>query len=391
MSATVGIDLLSFYAPKYYLDLRTLAEARGVDKDKFYVGLGQERMAVPPPDEDIVTMAASATQPLLARTDPANIELLVFATESGVDQSKAAALHLHGLLELPERCRAVEMKQACYSATAAIQLAAAWVAARPGPTALVVAADIARYELRSPGEPTQGAGAVAILVAAGPRLLALDSEAGYVADDVMDFWRPNYRTEALVDGQYSTRVYYATLVRAWQQYAARSGRGLADLDRCCYHLPFTRIAEKAHARLAAAAGGAVPSPDELRRVVGESLAYNRLTGNTYAASLYEGLTSLLDRSAEDLSGRRIGLFSYGSGCMAEFFSGVVRAGYRDALFASEHAALLESRTELEYQQYEDIFQLTVPTDGGEHAFAQYRTGPFRLAGISQHKRVYEAL
>ena len=39
----------------------------------------------------------------------------------------------------------------------------------------------------------------------------------------------------------------------------------------------------------------------------------------------------------------------------------------------------------------DIFQLNIPTDGGDHIFAQYRTGPFRLAGIKQHKRIYKAV
>ena len=51
--------------------------------------------------------------------------------------------------------------------------------------------------------------------------------------------------------------------------------------------------------------------------------------------------------------------------------------------------MLETRAELTYQQYEDIFQLGIPKDGGEHTFAQYRTGPFRFAGITQHKRKYE--
>jgi hydroxymethylglutaryl-CoA synthase len=51
--------------------------------------------------------------------------------------------------------------------------------------------------------------------------------------------------------------------------------------------------------------------------------------------------------------------------------------------------LLDNRTELTYQQYEDIYNLAFPTDGGDHTFAQYRTGPFRLAGVSQHKRLYE--
>ncbi len=387
----VGIDALSFYAPAYYLDLRVLAEKRGVNPDKYRIGLGQERMAIAPPDEDVVTMAASAARPLLERTDPGRIEWLIFATETGVDQSKAAALFVHGLLELPASCRAIEMKEACYSGTAALQLACAWSARHPGRQALIVASDIARYDLQSPGEPTQGAGAVALLVGAEPRILALDPDAGCHSEDVMDFWRPNYRDAALVDGQYSTRVYLSSLIQAWERYRAVSGRRLQDFDRFCYHLPFTRMAEKAHARLWHASGAPEPTSEELRVQIGDSLRYNRVTGNTYTASLYEGLTSLLDQSAEDLSGRRLALYSYGSGCVAEFFSGQVVPGYRSQLRAAEHQALLAARQELEYQQYEDIFSLPFPNDGGEHVFSQYRTGPYRLAGVSQHKRIYEAL
>jgi hydroxymethylglutaryl-CoA synthase len=386
-----GIDLISFYAPAYYLDLATLARIRGVEKEKYYAGLGQERMAVPPPDEDIVTMAASAVAPLLEKVDRRDIDLLLFATESGIDQSKAAALFLHGLLQLPRRCRALELKEACYAATAGLQLALPLVAAQPGRKALVVGSDIARYDLSSPGEPTQGAGAVAMIVSANPRLLALDPESGLYAEDIMDFWRPNYREEALVDGKYSMRVYIAALEEAWRQYAALSGRGFDDLDRFCYHLPFTRMAEKAHLRLSKIAGKPEPAAETLDRQIGDSLRYNRVTGNTYTASVYEGLASLLDHCGEDLGGRRVALFSYGSGCMGEFFSGRVQPGYRDHLLASRHRNLLDSRAELSYQQYEDIFQLGIPTDGRNHVFAQYRTGPFRLAGVRGHKRIYEAV
>ena len=56
----VGIDAIGFYSSQYYLDLKTLAQKRGVDADKYYVGLGQHKMAVCPPGEDIVTMAANA-------------------------------------------------------------------------------------------------------------------------------------------------------------------------------------------------------------------------------------------------------------------------------------------------------------------------------------------
>lgn len=389
MAMNVGIDRISFYTPQYYLDLRTLAQERGVDPDKYLIGLGQERMSVPPPDEDIISMAASAAWPILEATGRDGIELLLFATESAIDQSKSAATFLHGLLELPARCRAVELKQACYAATAGLRLAAELIARRPEVRALVVGSDIARYDLQSAGEPTQGAGAVAMLVTAEPRILVLEPEYGVFAQNVFDFWRPNYREEALVDGKYSMRVYITALEHCWQDYVARSGRRFEDIARFCYHLPFTRMAEKAHIQLAKSAGLRDLAPQDLDRHIGDSLCYNRVTGNTYAASLYEGLVSLLDNCAEDLGGARIGLFSYGSGCVGEFFSGIVQPGYREHLFTERHKALLADRIPLTYRQYEDIFLLPFPTDGGDHRFARYKTGPFRLAGVCEHKRVYE--
>ena len=389
MSMNVGIDAISFYSSNYFIDLKTLGEVRGVDPDKYYVGIGQEKMAIPPPDEDIVTMGASAAQAILQREGKDRIEMLLFATESGIDQSKAAGVFVHGLLQLPARGRTVELKEACYSGTAAHQLAAAWVQAHPTSRVLVVAADVARYELGSPGEPTQGCGAVAMLVTANPRILALDPEVGLYTEDVMDFWRPNYRDQALVDGKYSTRVYLQALQACWQQYREQSGRELADIHRYCYHLPFTRMAEKAHERLLKASGASA-TDEQQKQQMGGTLDYNKRTGNSYAASLYVGLTCLLDTTAEDLTGKRIGLFSYGSGCVAEYFSGVVQPGYRSRLFADQHQTMLEQRTELTYRQYEDIYNLAFPTDGGRHTFSRYRTGPFRLAGVNQHKRLYEA-
>ena len=61
----IGIDRLSFYTSNYYVDLKTLADARSVDHEKYYVGIGQEKMGIPPPDEDVVTLAASAAYPLM--------------------------------------------------------------------------------------------------------------------------------------------------------------------------------------------------------------------------------------------------------------------------------------------------------------------------------------
>ena len=386
----IGIDRISFHTSNYFVDLKTLAEARSVDADKYYLGIGQEKMGIPPPDEDVVTLAASAAYPLAQAGELDDVELLLFATESGIDQSKAAGIYVHGLLDMPSRCRVLELKQACYSATGGLQLAIGFVARNPGKKALVIASDIARYELGSPGEATQGCGAVAMLVSAEPRLVAIDPECGYHTEDVMDFWRPNYRSEALVDGKYSTMVYIHVLQEAWKQYAAASGRKLSDFDRFCYHIPFTRMAEKAHRKLARKLREPVDDA-KLEALLADSLRYSRIVGNCYAGSMYLGLVSLLETAEDELSGDRIGFYSYGSGCVGEFFSGTVLAGYRDFLFSDRHRNLLDNRVELTYQQYEDIFNYGVPTDGGEYAFPQYKTGPFRFSGISQHKREYESL
>jgi len=386
----IGIDRISFHTSHYYVDLKTLAAARSVESDKYYIGIGQEKMGIPSPDEDVVTLAASAAWPLMRDGELQGVELLLFATESGIDQSKAAGIYVHGLLEMGSRCRVVELKQACYSATAGLQMAIAFVARNPGKKALVIASDVARYELGSPGEATQGCGAVAMLISENPRLVAIDPECGYYTEDVMDFWRPNYRSEALVDGKYSTMVYIHALIESWKQYAELTGRSLTDFDRFCYHIPFTKMAEKAHHKLCHKFKVEV-SKEQMHGLLEESLRYNRSTGNCYAASMYVGLASLLDTAEEDLAGKRIGFYSYGSGCVGEFFSGVVQPGYRDFLYAEQHRNMLENRTELTYQQYEDIFNYGVPTDGGEYVFPQYKTGPFRFSGISQHKREYESL
>ena len=97
----VGIDTLAIYTSRYALDLATLANYRGVDPDKFYVGLGQHIMSCPPPGEDIVTMGANAAKEALKNIELHDIEMLLFATESGTDQSKAAGIYIHDLFGFP--------------------------------------------------------------------------------------------------------------------------------------------------------------------------------------------------------------------------------------------------------------------------------------------------
>lgn len=384
----VGIDSLAMYTSRYALDLGTLAEARGIEADKFYIGLGQRMMSVPPPGEDIVTMAANAAYQALHGEDVSQIEMVLFATESGTDQSKAAGIYIHDLLGLPKRCRVVELKQACYSGTAGLQLAMPFLRENPTKKVLLIASDIARYGLGTTGESSQGAGAVAMLLSANPRILAIEPEMGLASENVMDFWRPNYLDEALVEGKYSSKLYLQMLEQTWSDYCHVSKRQFDDHAYFCYHTPVPRLVEKAHQSLLKLNHQAITEETWVRDM-NAALQYGRMMGNSYTASLYVSLISLLDNLSSDLSGKRIGFYSYGSGCVAEYFSGVVQSGYRLHLNTGYHQALFISRQPLTYQEYADFYTYAYPQDGSRLDVPPHQTGRFRLATVDAHKRLYE--
>src|SRR4029077_16237968 len=130
-----------------------------------------------------------------------------------------------------------------------------------GRAALIVCADIARYTPGSAGEPTQGAGAVAMLVSARPRLLALEPGiTGSYAQDVHDFWRPLHRKDALVDGHFSVQCYLDALGGAYGAWKENSAPAEA-LARTCYHVPYGKMARKAHRHCAAIDGQTVAEAD----------------------------------------------------------------------------------------------------------------------------------
>lgn len=385
----VGIDGLAFYTSHYTLDLEILAKVRQIDPNKFYSGLGQHKMAVPPPGEDVVTMGANAALLALQNIDKSSVEMVLFATESGVDQSKAAGIYLHHLLALPTRCRVIELKQACYSATIALQLGLSFIRQHPNKKVLLVASDIARYGLNTPGESSQGCGAVAMVLSANPRILSLDLEYGIMTENVMDFWRPNYSDAALVDGKYSSKLYLTMLEKCWLQYKEQSNRSLGEFSFICYHTPVPKLVEKAHHQLFKIEEQSITEDHKFN--LNLTLEYSRIIGNSYTASLYVCLASLLDLAQQNLVNSRIGFYSYGSGCVAEFFSGVIEKDYRTHLNTEFHQHLLQNRSSLSYEEYQHFYEYAYPSDGKLHEIPKYRTGQFRLAAIENHKRIYESL
>ncbi|MCM6778455.1 hydroxymethylglutaryl-CoA synthase [Nocardia sp. CDC159] len=383
----LGIHDLSVATTHYVLDLAELAAERKQPLQKFTVGLGQEQMSVPAADEDIVTMAAAAAAPILERHGTEGLRSVLLATESGVDEAKAAALYLHRLIGLPDTARVVELKQACYAGTAAVQFAAGLITRDPDQRVLVIATDIARYDLDSAAEPTQGAGAVAMLISANPGIMTLDPWSGIHSSDVMDFWRPTYRSTAVVDGRYSISAYLDAMQMAWTDYRKQGGREWAELQAFCYHQPFTKMAYKAHRHLLEC-NGITPDPAEIERAIGETTRYNRMVGNSYTASLYLALASLLD-SDTDLADRPIALASYGSGCVAEFLTGTVSPDYRRHIRTASNRDAIARRERISYGRYRRLHEARSRSEGMDHLFSEESTGSYRLAGQAEHRRIYQ--
>jgi hydroxymethylglutaryl-CoA synthase len=386
-NTAIGINDLSFATTEFVLPHTELAEYNGTEIGKYHLGIGQRSMSVPAADEDIVTMAATAAAPVVARHGADRIRTVVLATESSIDQAKSAGVYVHSLLGLPSSARVVELKQACYGATAGLQFAMGLVHRNPSEQVLVIASDVSKYDLDSPGEATQGAAAAAMLVGADPSLVRIESASGLFTADVMDFWRPNYRDTALVDGQESISAYLQAVEGAWKDYGEQGGRALSEFSAFCYHQPFTKMASKAHRHLLHYSGYHVDNEDTTRALE-PTTGYNSVVGNSYTASLYLGLAALLD-GEEDLSDRTIGFLSYGSGSVAEFFAGSVVPGYRAHLRSAAHREAIERRRTIDHATYRELHERSFPADGGDHPVPRQTSGPYRLAALSAHKRIYE--
>jgi polyketide biosynthesis 3-hydroxy-3-methylglutaryl-CoA synthase-like enzyme PksG len=356
----VGIEAIHAYGGRVVMDVRALFEARGLSLSRFD-NLMMRRKAVALSCEDPVTNAVNAAKPIVAglsEAEKASIELVITASESGIDFGKAMASYVHHYLGLSRRGRLFETKQACYAGTAALQMAATWVAsgAAPGAKALIIATDVAGAAAKQTyAEPSQGTGAVAMLVGDRPEILALDFGAnGYHSYEVMDTCRPAVNLET-GDPDLSLWSYLDCLEKSYEAYAARIDG--ADFQRTfdylAFHTPFAGMVKGAHRMMMRKLKQAPPAESEadFQRRVEPSLRYCVEIGNIYSATLYLALCSLVDYG-DFRTPRRVGLFSYGSGCSSEFFSGVIPERAQARLRSLRIAEALESRHQLSMPEYE---------------------------------------
>lgn len=358
----VGIEALDVWAGLLRVPVAEIFAGRGLDRERFG-NLRMRHRSVGLPFEDPVTNAVNAAAAMLDRLGPDvrdRIELLVTASESGVDYSKSIASYVHRFLGLSPRCRMVETKQACYSATAGLQFGCSYVASgfSPGAKALVIATDVSLVDGGAEyAEPATGTGAVAMLVGDEPRVLTVDQGAfGVHSFETLDSARPAPDLD-IVDVDRSLLAYLDCLAGSLADYRSRvEGADLVGtFDHLVLHTPFAGMALAGHRRIMREHTGWDPpeiAADFARRVE-PSLAYPAEVGNLFSGSLYLGLASLVDHVPLDAPAR-VGLYSYGSGCSSEFFSGVVDGASRTALAEARIGERLDARLTLDFASYERL-------------------------------------
>ncbi|WP_373756560.1 hydroxymethylglutaryl-CoA synthase [Streptococcus ferus] len=384
----IGIDKIGFTTSQYVLNMSDLAQARGEDPEKFSQGLLLNALSIAPVTEDIISLAASAADQILSQEDKEKIDMVLLATESSVDQSKAGAVYIHSLLGIQPFARSLEFKEACYSATAALNYAKLHIEKHPESRVLVLASDIAKYGIGTPGESTQGAGALALLVTKEPRILTFNDDNIAQTRDIMDFWRPNYSTTPFVNGMYSTKQYLDSLKTTWAEYQKRFDRHLSDFAAFCFHIPFPKLALKGLNKIMDKSLTAEKKAQLLENF-DASISYSSQVGNIYTGSLYLGFLSLLENSTDLNAGDKIGFFSYGSGAVSEIFSGQLVEGYQDQL-KDKRQQDLDQRQPLSVADYEKLFYEEPQLDSaGNCQFQEYLTGPFALTAIKEHQRQYQ--
>ncbi len=367
----VGIEAMNAFAGSAYVNVEKLALHRKLDVTRFKNLLMNEK-TVALPYEDPITFGLNAAKPLidaLSADEKDRIEMVITCTESAFDFGKSMSTYFHKLLGLNRNCRLFELKNACYSGVAGFQMAVNFILsqASPGAKALVIATDISRFMTVEGGEaltedwsffePSAGAGAVAMIVSEVPYVFQLDVGAsGYYGYEVMDTCRPVPDSEA-GDADLSLLSYLDCYEGSFLEYKKRvAGADFANtFGYLAMHTPFGGMIKGAHRDMMRKMAKANPKEIEAdfeRRMV-PGLIHCQRVGNIMGATTMLSLLSTIDHG-DFQTPQRIGVFSYGSGCCSEFFSGVVTKEGQERVRALKIKNQLDRRSELTMQDYDRL-------------------------------------
>jgi len=401
-----GVDAASFYVPSLYLEIKDLAEYRGIEPAKLEKGLGLHKMALPDVHEDSATFAAEALLKLIQdyNLNPKEISRVYLGTESALDAAKPTATYAVQMVEeyltedFGERsfknCDVVDMTFACVGAVDALHNSLDFVRANPLKKAIVIASDYAKYELASSGEYTQGGGAVALLVSANPRLLEIDNNWGVATESVFDFFKPRrhfskddfptapenfpdkievFTDEPVFDGQYSNQCYQDRIREAYEHYKDQTFtiRPYENWRYLIFHLPYAFHGKRVFTEIYSLENKLDFSDPEKQKAIAKSEDYisfindkiersqraSSEIGNMYTASIFMALLSALQTSFnenEDLTEQEIGFLAYGSGSKAKVFVGKMAPEWKSVVTKWNLFEELNKRNQINFETYEKL-------------------------------------
>lgn len=426
MKNNIGIDAIDFYVPPIGLKISDLAIARNIEPAKLEKGLGLKSMALMDVDEDAASMAANALYKLIANNniDPKSVGRIYLGTESALDAAKPTATYAVGMVEEKlakqyglrcfKNCDVVDMTFACVGAVDALENCIDWIKSSSERKAIVIASDVAKYELASTGEYTQGAGAVAMLISSNPSIISFNETFGISMEHVGDFFKPRrllrnkdlngdidiqkitstnkavlelFYEEPVFDGQYSNECYAKRIKEGMEHFIEQKNTNLlTDWDKLVFHLPYAfqgrrmmldiwidwmkengklgdienEVGKEDHNDIKTWKKS-VSKSSLYKTFVKEKIADGEVAsgeiGNMYTASIFMSLISHLYVSCEnnqELEGKRFGFISYGSGSKSKVFEGIIQNNWKSK---TKHLLLFDSlsnRTFIDFETYEKL-------------------------------------
>jgi hydroxymethylglutaryl-CoA synthase len=398
----VGIDSLSFDLPKLHLPIKVLAENRNIEPEKLIKGLGLHKMSFPDVHQDVITFATNAVFKLIQQENlnPKDIARIYVGTESAVDSSKPVASYITTLLEQQfgegtfNHCDTLDITFACIGAVDALQTTLDFIRLNPTKKAIVVATDNAKYDLNSTGEYTQGAGAIALLVTANPRVLAFSQEVGVSAQGVFDFFKPRryfskeeilntnenpewlgilenevafYKEQPVFDGQYSNQCYINRTSEAYFRYKEitnQNGKLYESWENVLMHLPYCFQARRTFVEIYAQENNltedikTISKTPEYLEFVNQAIFPSEIAsgqvGNMYTGSIFLGMLSTLCfhlQQNTDLIAEKFGFIAYGSGSKSKVFEAEVQEHWKSVIEKVQLFETLDNSIELDFGTY----------------------------------------
>lgn len=449
---SVGILSIELIFPSQYVDQTELEEFDGVSAGKYTIGLGQSRMGFCSDREDINSLCLTVVSKLLERNNIAHAQIgrLEVGTETIIDKSKSVKSVLmelfepHGVTDL----EGIDTTNACYGGTAALFNAINWIESSSwdGRFALVVCGDIAVYAQGS-ARPTGGAGAVAMLIGPNAPIVFDRGLRSTYMKHAYDFYKPDLSSEyPTVDGQLSIKCYLSALDKCYQLYRqkydklhpnAETSISLNSFDAIVFHTPFCKLVQKSLARLGfndyiqtsdAKKDTVYPGFEKFQELKLEDTYFNRdvekafmtyynevfeaktkpslllanQVGNMYTPSVYSGLVSyLISIDANELAGKKVALFSYGSGLASSLYSISLSNNISHLRTVTDKLAhlkpLLDQRQKVAPAEFTRLMEVREHNNHKAPYVPSGRTdalfpGTFYLKSVDEmHRRVYERI